>query len=94
MNDERYCNVFVFVLNDANFVSLGQLRLNVRIKDVADMVLAMKKLDGLQNLCLGYARPVDEIVCLPPGTTLSEAKSFIMRVSYALIMVGLQLLSK
>ena len=94
MNDEHYYNVEVEVLNDAHRVRLGQLSLTTRIRDVADRVLHVKKLEGLQNLCLGYLIPSAIIVYLPPETTLSEAKSYIMRVSYALIMVGLQLLSK
>ena len=93
MNDEHYYNVEVEVLNDAHRVRLGQLSLTTRIRDVADRVLDVKKLEGLQNLCLGYLIPSAIIVYLPPETTLSEAKSYIMRVSYALIMVGLQLLA-
>ena len=93
MNSEHYCNVFVEVLDDGHFVSLGQLSLTMRIREVADRVLDMKKWEGLQNLCLGYLVPPEIIVYLLPETTLSEAKSYIMRVSYALIMVGLQLLA-
>ena len=93
MNDEHYYNVEVEVLNDAHRVRLGQLSLTTRIRDVADRVLDVKKLEGLQNLCLGYLIPSAIIVYLPPETTLSEAKSYIMRVSYAFIMVGLQLLA-
>ena len=93
MNSEHYCNVFVEVLDDGHFVSLGPLSLTIRIREVADRVLDMKKWEGLQNLCLGYLVPPEIIVYLLPETTLSEAKSYIMRVSYALIMVGLQLLA-
>ena len=93
MNNEHYYNVEVEVLDDAHRVRLGQLSLTTRIRDVADRVLDMKKLEGLQNLCLGYLAPSEIIVYLPPETTLSEAKSYIMRVSYALIKVGLQLLA-
>ena len=93
MNDEHYYNVEVLVLNDVHRVRLGQLSLTTRIRDVADMVLAKKKMEGLQILSLGYLVPQKIIVYLPPETTLSEAKSYIMRVSYALIMVGLQLLA-
>ena len=82
MNNENYCNVFVHVLTDGHFVPLGQLILTTRIRDVANMVLAKKKLEGLQILSLGYMVPPDVIVYLPPGTMLSEAKSDIMRVSY------------
>ena len=84
MNDEHYYNVEVVVLNDAHRVRLGQLSLTTRIRDVADMVLAKKKMEGLQILSLGYLVPQEIIVYLPPETTLSEAKSYIMRVSYAL----------
>ena len=69
MNDEHYCNVFVFVLNDANFVSLGQLSLTTRVRDVAQMVLAKKKLEGLQILSLGYMVPLDVTVYIPPEHT-------------------------
>ena len=81
MNDEHYYNVEVLVLNDAHRVRLGQLSLTTRIRDVADMVLAKKKMEGLQILSLGYLVPQEIIVYLPPETTLSEAKSYIMRVS-------------
>ena len=93
MNNEHYYNVEVEVLDDAHRVRLGQLSLTTRIRDVAGRVLDMKKLERLQNLCLGYLAPSEIIVYLPPETTLSEAKSYIMRVSYALIKVGLQLLA-
>ena len=93
MSHEHNCNVKILVLNDGHYVSLGQLSLTTRIRDVADMVLAKKKMEGLQILSLGYLVPQKIIVYLPPETTLSEAKSYIMRVSYALIMVGLQLLA-
>ena len=87
MNNENYCNVFVHVLTDGHFVPLGQLSLTTRIRDVAQMVLAKKKLEGLQNLCLGYMLPYkeigpQEIVYLPPETLLSEAKEDISRVSF------------
>ena len=93
MSNEHNCNVKILVLNDGHYVSLGQLSLTTRIRDVADMVLAKKKMEGLQILSLGYLVPQEIIVYLLPETTLSEAKSYIMRVSYALIMVGLQLLA-
>ena len=84
MNNEHYYNVEVLVLNDVHKVRLGQLSLNTTIREVADRVLDIKRLEGLQNLCLGYLTPSQIIIYLPPETTLSEAKSYIMRVSYAL----------
>jgi hypothetical protein len=87
MNNEQYCNVIVHVHTDGHFVPLGQFSLTSRIRDVANMVLAKKKLEGLQNLCLGYMLPYkeigpQEIVYLPPETLLSEAKEDIIRVSF------------
>ena len=82
MSSEHNCNVYVLVHNDGHFVSLGQLSLTTRIRDVAQMVLAKKKLEGLQILSLGYMVPPDVIVYIPPQTLLSEAKEDISRVSF------------
>ena len=82
MSSEHNCNVYVLVHNDGHFVSLGQLSLTTRIRDVAQMVLAKKKLEGLQILSLGYMVPPDVTVYIPPETLLSEAKEDISRVSF------------
>ena len=82
MNNENYCNIFVQVHNDGHFVSLGQLSLTTRIRDVANMVLAKKKLKGLQILSLGYMVPPDVIVYIPPETLLSQTREDISRVSF------------
>ena len=82
MSNEHNCNVFVQVHNDGHFVSLGQLSLTTRIRDVANMVLAKKKLKGLQILSLGYMVPPDVIVYIPPETLLSQTREDISRVSF------------
>ena len=82
MNNENYCKVFVQVLNDGHFLPLGQFSLTSRIRDVANMVLTKKKMEGLQILSLGYLVPPDVIVYIPPETLLSEAKEDISRVSF------------
>ena len=82
MSNEHNCNVKILVLNDAHYVSLGQLSLTTRIRDVADMVLAKKKMEGLQILILGYMVPPDKIIYLPRETLLSKAKEDISRVSF------------
>ena len=76
------------------FSHLEGTRIEKQQQIFRSLVLAKKKLEGPQILSLGYPRPVQEIVYLPPETTLADAKSEIIRVSYALIMVGLQPLSK
>ncbi|TRY70055.1 hypothetical protein TCAL_04843 [Tigriopus californicus] len=78
--NNHFCNVIVVLGEDGDFVSLGQMSLDTRMKEVTDMVLTKKNLDGLgQHVFLGYMRPYKEIVLLPAEAKLSDAKSAIIR---------------
>jgi hypothetical protein len=65
---------------DGEYVFLGQLGLNTTVKEIGDKVLAMKNVNGLVQVFLGYIRPHNEFVLLPGDTKLSEAASAISQV--------------